>query len=145
MKRILIPALIALGLTAAVACSGTVDDPTATTTTSASHSAPTAEKSTAPTMTKAQEQAVGTAKDYLAYKAFSRTGLIDQLKYEGYSKKDATFAVDHITVNWNKQAVKAAKDYLDYSHFSRSGLIEQLEFEGYTHSQAVYGADGAGL
>jgi hypothetical protein len=31
MKRILIPALIALGLTAAVACSGTIEDPTATT------------------------------------------------------------------------------------------------------------------
>jgi Host cell surface-exposed lipoprotein len=104
-----------------------------------------AEEPAAPTMTNSQEQAVGKAQDYLDYSAFSRSGLIEQLEYEGFSKKDATFAVNHISVNWNKQAAQKAEDYLDYSHFSRSGLIDQLEFEGYTHSQAVYGVTKAGL
>ena len=99
----------------------------------------------APTLTAAQEQAIGTAQDYLDTSHFSRKGLIDQLEFEGFTSKDATFAVDYLKVNWNEQAVGTAKDYLDTSHFSRSGLIDQLEFEGFTHKQAVYGVDKAGL
>ncbi len=34
------------------------------------------------------------AESYIEYTAFSRTGLIKQLKYEGFSTKDSTFAVD---------------------------------------------------
>ena len=94
-------------------------------------------------LTFGQENALGTAADYLSYTAFSREGLIEQLEFEGYSTKDATFAVDHLNVNWNEQAVKAAKDYLSYSSFSRQGLIEQLEFEGYTTEQATYGVNKA--
>jgi hypothetical protein len=104
-----------------------------------------------PTYTKAQEQAIGAAEDYLEYSAFSRKGLIKQLSSdagEGFSKADATFAVDHIKVYWKEQAAKSAKEYLEYSNFSRSGLIHQLESdagEGFTHSQAVYGVNKAGL
>jgi hypothetical protein len=98
-----------------------------------------------PPMTASQEQAVGKAEDYINYTAFSRSGLIKQLEYEDFSRADATFAVDHITVDWNKQAVKKAKDYLDYSHFSHSGLVQQLQYEGFTRDQAEHGAKGAGL
>lgn len=104
-----------------------------------------------PSMTASQEQAVGSAESYLEFKAFSRKGLIQQLssKYgEGFSKADATYAVDHITVNWNEQAAKSAESYLEMQHFSRSGLIQQLESsvgEGFTHKQAVYGVSKAGL
>lgn len=52
------------------------------------------------------------------------------MKYEGFSKKDATFAVEHLDVSWRKQAVGKAKEYLEYSHISRSGLIDQLKYEG---------------
>jgi hypothetical protein len=98
-----------------------------------------------PTLTKAQEQAIGTAEDYLNSSHFSKSGLIDQLEYEGHSAKDAKFAVAHIKVSWNEQAAGAAEDYLNSSHFSRSGLIEQLKYEGYTQTQAVYGVNKAGL
>lgn len=98
-----------------------------------------------PVSTVSQRNAVRTAKDYLGYTAFSRTGLIRQLEYEGFSTDEATFAVDHITVDWNEQAAKSARDYLDYSGFSRSGLINQLEYEGFTPAQAAYGATAAGL
>ena len=105
----------------------------------------------APKMTAGQEQAIGKAQDYLSFSAFSRKGLIKQLSSEygeGFSVADATFAVDHITVNWNEQAAKKAKQYLSMQHFSRQGLIHQLESaygEQFTHRQAVYGVTKAGL
>lgn len=98
-----------------------------------------------PTMTRGQENAHRTADDYISFSAFSKTGLIEQLEFEGYSKEDATFAVNNLRVNWKEQAAKSAEDYLSMSGFSRSGLIEQLEFEGYTRAQAEYGVTQAGL
>ncbi len=83
--------------------------------------------------------------DDLEYGAFSRQGLIDQLVFEDYSNADATFAVDHVDVNWKDQAAKSAQEYLDYDGFSRQGLIDQLVFEGFTKEQATYGVDEAGL
>jgi hypothetical protein len=96
-------------------------------------------------LTVAQENAVEKAADYLDYAAFSRSGLIKQLKYEGFSTKDATFGVDAQKADWNEQAAKKAKEYLDYGSFSRSGLIKQLEYEGFTAAQATYGAKKVGL
>lgn len=102
-----------------------------------------------PSMTKSQEQAIGSAESYLELTAFSRKGLIRQLSSDavGFSKADATFAVNHIKVDWNEQAAKAAKSYLDLTHFSRAGLIQQLTSSavGFTHAQAVYGVNKAGL
>ncbi|MTT30415.1 hypothetical protein GMB86_00110 [Terrilactibacillus sp. BCM23-1] len=86
-----------------------------------------------------------TAKDYLDYTAFSKSGLIKQLKFDKYSTADATFAVNHIEVDWKEQAVKTAQDYMDYSSFSRQGLIDQLKFDGYTQEEATYGVDKVGL
>jgi hypothetical protein len=97
------------------------------------------------TITLSQKNAIKAAENYLDYSAFSRSGLIKQLEFEGYSNEDAIFAVNSITVDWKEQAVKAAENYLDYSAFSRSGLIKQLEFEGYTNEEAVYAVDKVGL
>ncbi|XVU28441.1 Ltp family lipoprotein [Actinoplanes sp. CA-054009] len=96
-------------------------------------------------LTVSQENAVEKAADYLSSSAFSRSGLIKQLKFEGFSTKDATFGVDAQKTNWNEQAAKKAADYLSYSSFSRSGLIKQLKFEGFTTGQATYGVKKAGL
>ena len=68
-------------------------------------------------ITVSQQNAIQTALDYLDYTAFSESGLIDQLEFEKFSTADATFAVEHIRVNWNEQAAKSAKDYLKYSSF----------------------------
>ena len=93
--------------------------------------------------TAGQENAIEKAESYLEYSGFSRQGLIEQLEYEEFSTADATFAVDHVTVDWNKEAVEKAESYLEYSSFSKPGLIEQLEYEGFTPAQAQYGADTA--
>ena len=94
-------------------------------------------------LTVGQRNALAKAKEYLAYSAFSRKGLIEQLKFEGFSSKDATYGADHAGANWNTQAYKKAKDYLSYSSFSRSGLLDQLIFEGFTKAQAQYGVKKA--
>lgn len=96
----------------------------------------------APTM--GQENAIATAENYLSFMHFSRSGLIGQLEFEGYSTEDATFAVDYLDVDWNEQAAGCAQDYLDTMSFSRSGLIDQLEYEGFTKEQAEYGVTAVG-
>lgn len=68
-------------------------------------------------ITAAMENAISEAASYLDYTAFSRSGLIEQLEYEGYKTEDATFAVDYSKVDWNKQAVASAKSYLGYTSF----------------------------
>lgn len=49
---------------------------------------------TEPEMTGGQRNAVRSAESYLGYSAFSRSGLIGQLEYEGFSTKQATYGVD---------------------------------------------------
>lgn len=92
-----------------------------------------------------QCNAFRSAADYLRLMAFSRSGLIRQLEFEGYSTADATYGVDAQNADWNAQATKSAKSYLDLMPFSRSGLIAQLEFEGFTRAQATFGVAANGL
>ena len=105
----------------------------------------------APALTSGQENALRAAENYLDVMPYSYKGLIQQLSSEygdGYSKKDATFAADHVDANWNEQAAKAAKNYLDIMPYSRAGLIEQLSSaygDQYTVKQATNGVDKAGL
>lgn len=96
-------------------------------------------------LTVSQKNAMRTAENYLDFTAFSYEGLVDQLKYEGYSNEDACFAADHCGADWNEQAALCAENYLDFMGFSRSGLIDQLRYEGFTQEQAEYGADAVGL
>jgi hypothetical protein len=98
-----------------------------------------------PPETPGEANAREAAAGYLDYTAFSRSGLIEQLEFEGFSTKDATYGTEAQHANWNDQAALAAKDYLDYTSFSRSGLIEQLTFEGYTQAQAEFGVNKVGL
>ncbi|HEY5891130.1 MAG TPA: Ltp family lipoprotein [Acidimicrobiia bacterium] len=95
--------------------------------------------------TRSEENAIKSAEQYLDFTAFSRSGLIDQLEYEGFTTSEATMAVDYLGVDWNEQASKSAEQYLDFTAFSRSGLIDQLEYEGFTTEQATYGVDQTGL
>lgn len=99
----------------------------------------TTQKDTTPTT--GEINALNSAYDYLDYSAFSRSGLIEQLEYEGYTNDEATYAADNCGADWNEQAVKSAQEYLDYGSFSKIRLIEQLEHEGFTKAQATYGVN----
>jgi hypothetical protein len=97
-----------------------------------------------PQLTLAQENAVGQAESYLNYTSFSRSGLIGQLEYEGYTTEEATFAVDYVNPDWNVQAAGKAESYLSYSSFSREGLYDQLIYEGFTPEQVEAGLAAVG-
>lgn len=107
--------------------------------------------STASASTVSQREAISAARSYLSFEGFSRTGLIAQLssKYgSGFSRADAVYAVDHISVNWNVEAARSARSYMAVEAFSRSGMIAQLDSSygsAYTATQASYGADAVGL
>jgi colicin import membrane protein len=88
---------------------------------------------------------VRAAASYLRSSAFSRSSLIKQLLFEGYSQADAEFAVDAQQADWRANAVRAAASYLRSSAFSRSSLIKQLLFEGYSQADAEFAVTSAGL
>ena len=94
--------------------------------------------------TMGERNALQSAESYLSFMAFSYSGLIDQLEYEGYSNAEATYAADHCGADWYEQAARSAKEYLDLMSFSRESLIDQLEYGGFTYDQAVYGVEQNG-
>lgn len=111
-----------------------------TTSSSSSTTTPsTSSNASTPSPTTGEKNALRSAREYLSFSAFSYTGLIHQLEYEGYSTEEATYAADNCNANWNEQSAKSAKEYLDMSSFSRQELINQLIYEGYTQEQAEYG------
>ena len=87
-----------------------------------------------------KKNALKSAEQYLNVMAFSYSGLIDQLEYEGYTAEEAEYAAKNCGANWNERAVKSAEQYLATMSFSRQSLIEQLEYEGFTYEQASYAA-----
>lgn len=92
--------------------------------------------------TVSRQNALRDAQEYLqSGEYFSLKGLIAQVKYDGFSTADATYAATHVDANWNKEALGDAKQYLQNQPFSLKGLIGQLEYDGFTSSQAGYGAD----
>ena len=85
------------------------------------------------------------ARQYIEYTAFSPSGLVEQLEFEGFTNAEATAAVQGLSVDWSAQASRMAKEYLEYSAFSRSGLVDQLVYEGFAVEQANAAADSVGL
>src|SRR5947207_6500080 len=75
-------------------------------------------------------QALRAARQYLQTMPFSLKGLVQQLKYEGYSTSDATYGATYSGANWMKQAVRAARQYLQTMPFSFRGMVQQLQYEG---------------
>ena len=136
------PALSSSGVSVATLPSA-VNSGVSTTTTVASATTTSTTSTTAPSQsgTVSQRSAVSKAASYLRSLAFSRSGLISQLQYEGFSLDDATYGTDAQNADWNAQAVKKGASYLRSSSFSRSGLIGQLQYEGFSDSEATYGTD----
>ncbi|MBD7957606.1 Ltp family lipoprotein [Microbacterium sp. Sa4CUA7] len=97
-----------------------------------------------PVYTLAQQNAIGMAQSYLSYSGFSRTGLIGQLEYEGFSTEDAAFGADNAGADWNAEAAETAASYLEYSSFSRQSLYDQLAYEGFTDAEIQFGLAAVG-
>lgn len=100
----------------------------------------------APSTAQAQSNAAKKASSYLRYMAFSRQGLVRQLKYEGFSTADAEFGANSTNANWSQQALSKAKSYVKNQAFSYKGLISQLtsSAEQFTDGQAIYAVANCG-
>jgi hypothetical protein len=107
---------------------------------------PTPSASPIPTETADQINAKLKASSYLKILAFSRSGLIKQVAFSGFSSQDSTYAVDSLNVDWNAQALKSAKNYMALPGLSltHAELLSQLLYEGFTQDQATFGASGLG-
>lgn len=73
------------------------------------------------------------------YQGFSRSGLIEQLKYEQYSEDACEKAVSLLEengeVDWEEECLESATNYLDTMSFSKQQLIDQLKYEGFSDDQ----------
>ena len=128
-KRFMIPLGILVLLIAVGVGSGGSDSPTTSSSTSSSTADDSSEagtdsetESTASSEEAVEEEAEETfenetvgeenaresAKGYLSFSGFSRTGLIDQLLFEGYSQEEAEYGVDAQGADWNEQAARSA-------------------------------------
>lgn len=92
-------------------------------------------------LTLGQENALRSAKEYLNMSGFSRVGLIDQLKHEGFSPEEARIAMEAADPDWVDQAINSARSYIASSSFSRRSLIEQLSHDGFLGHEAAAAAD----
>ncbi|MGC5222939.1 Ltp family lipoprotein [Micromonospora sp. DT81.3] len=95
-------------------------------------------------LTLAQQNAVERARGYLDMMGFSRSDLIGQLEYEGFTVEDATLAVDRLAPDWNAEAVEAARGFLDVSSFTRDTLLDALLYRGFSQSEAEAGLAAVG-
>jgi hypothetical protein len=68
--------------------------PAPTTTVAPKPTTTVAPTTTQPQLTRSEENAIQKAGEYLDFMAFSRSGLIDQLEYEGFTTEQATYGVD---------------------------------------------------
>lgn len=84
------------------------------------------------------------AKSYISVLALSRTQMIEQLEFEGYTTEEATYGADNCGADWNVEAAECAENLLDVMGMSRSQLAEQLEFVGFTDEQIEYALEKVG-
>jgi len=95
MKRI--TAVVVVLLLSVASCSSDAPNTDAPVVTDAPNTdAPVVTDAPAPSETTGQENARESAQSYLDSQSFSRTGLIDQLVYEGFSQAEAEYGVNAV-------------------------------------------------
>ena len=82
--------------------------------------------------------AIGEAKKFISTFALSKEGLIEKLKYKGYSVDIAKEVAENCGADWKKEALECAEKYLDGFAYSYNRLSSQLEHEGFTEAEIEY-------
>lgn len=95
--------------------------------------------------TENQERARLDAKTYYESSWFSRTGMIEQLEFDGFSNEDATYGVDALGIDWGQEAIGTADSAISSEWFSRQGLIDHLVYQGFTDTEAISAVDAIGV
>ena len=88
--------------------------------------------------TTALENAIESAEEYNKVLAYSKKGIIEKLKYEGFSEDIAECAVKSINANWKENCVRSAHSYLEIISYSKEELIHQLDYVGFTAEEIDY-------
>lgn len=95
--------------------------------------------------TKSEENALMKAEVYSTTLNMSKQGIYDQLisSVEGFSRKEAQYAIDNIEANWNENALQKARRYQNNMKMSKQAIYNQLtsSFEGFTKKEAQYAID----
>ena len=89
-------------------------------------------------LTLEERNAYKKAQSYLSHLAYSESGLLKQLDYEGFTPEQARFGVDHSDADWFAEAAEKAASYMEHLAYSRDGLYRQLEYEGFTPDQIEF-------
>ena len=84
------------------------------------------------------ENAIESAEAYSNIFAYSKKGLIENLKYEGFSEEIAECAAKSINANWKENCVRSAHSYLEIISYSKEELIHQLDYDGFTAEEIDY-------
>ena len=72
--------------------------------------------------------------------AFSRSGLIDKLVSEGFTRRDAEKGVDSLDVDWFRvAAIYATEHWLDFFLATDEQAVARLQEAGFSHLEAVQG------
>lgn len=93
---------------------------------------------------KGRQKALSKAESYLKVGSYSLQGLQEQLKSDGFTKKEISYAIKNTKVNWKKQAEKKARSYLLADFYSKEELKGQLSFDKFTDKQVAYGLEHCG-
>ena len=95
-----------------------------------------------PELTSTEEQALETAQNRIDREGYGRLALVDTLRYEdGFSKADATFAVDNVRANWRQEAVERAQARIDGPPYTPTSLIAHVKQEGFSRDEAAFAVD----
>lgn len=106
--------------------------------------------------TKAQKDAIEVAKKWFDFKPYSRTKLIDRLKHDGFTDKEAIYGVENINVHWVDNISAYWDEYLstskeeienEYSDTSKTETMAQknavkvvkdwLEVKGFSRDRLI--------
>lgn len=84
------------------------------------------------------------ARALIAEKPYSYSGLVRQLRYEGFSLSDLLYGLSPDDFDWNEQAARKAQELVASGSYTRDALIEKLKSLSFSGKEAEYGADHCG-
>ena len=84
------------------------------------------------------------AKALLAIKAYSFTGLMRQMRDEGFGTTEAMYGLIYCGADWEEQAARKARELLASGEYTREALYDMLVKVGFSEEQAEYGVKNCG-
>ena len=84
------------------------------------------------------------AKALLTIRAYSFSGLMRQLRNEGYGVSEAMYGLVYCGADWSEQAERKAREVLSAEEITREALYDRLIAVGFSEEDAQYGVEHCG-